>query len=235
MTITLADIAAYLDEALAVVRFGADQNGVYRASQRPVQRIGLALEPWPALGGWVAEARLDALVLHRPWQLDAAALPGDIGVLAYHLAFDAALTFGDNPRLAVALGLRTYMPFGGTVAVPLGMVGDINPTEQDAYLARLAAIFGAVPALRGRVTGPVRRVALVGALTDGLVRAAALDGVQLYITGQFRVPAARAQRETGLAVAAVGHAAGERWGLRALGAILRERWADLEVCLAEPA
>ncbi len=78
----------------------------------------------------------------------------------------------------------------------------------------------------------IARVAVVGAMTDALVREAAGRGADLYVTGQLRMPAGAAVTETGLAVVAVGHGRSEVWGLRALGEALRERWPGLRVVLA---
>lgn len=74
-------------------------------------------------------------------------------------------------------------------------------------------------------------MAVVGAMTDALVREAALRGADLYITGQLRKPALSAVKETGIAVVAAGHRRCEEWGLKALAGVLRERWFELEVVL----
>jgi putative NIF3 family GTP cyclohydrolase 1 type 2 len=77
----------------------------------------------------------------------------------------------------------------------------------------------------------VRRVALMGAMTESLVIWAAEQGADAYVTGQLRVPALSAVEQTGIGVIAVGHRRGELWALRALGHLLRERWAELDVVI----
>ena len=77
----------------------------------------------------------------------------------------------------------------------------------------------------------VKRVAVVGAMTDALVREAASRGADLYVTGQFRQPARNAVIETGINVIVVGHRRSELWGLRALAGVVRERWFRLEVII----
>lgn len=156
---------------------------------------------------------LDALFLHRPWRLPPDALRPEVGVLSSHLPFDEHLTTGDNALFAVALGLRTREVLGTKAGRPLGMVGDVDPLPAADALAR---------------------VAVVGAMTDELVREAVARGVELYVTGQLRAPARAAVRETGLAVAAVGHARAERWGLGALAGMLQRRWPALTVEVGGP-
>jgi len=76
-------------------------------------------------------------------------------------------------------------------------------------------------------------VAVVGAMTDALVREAAERGATLYITGQFRQPAKLAVAQTQIGVIVVGHRRSELWGLQALTGVVRERWSGLEVVNAQ--
>lgn len=231
----LNDIAAFLDQLFHSARYGDDQHGVYRASDRPVRRLGLALEPWPGLGAWVVAERLDALWLHRPWQLSASALPSTIGVLADHLAFDEQLTLGYNPRLAAALGLDALDVLGTKDRRPIGMIGVVPPQPAAVFQRRVADLFGGLEATLPAAApdGEVRRAAVVGAMTDALVRAAAAQGATMYLTGQLRQPARTAVADTAMHVLAVGHHRSELWGLHALAAALREHWPTLEVVVRD--
>ncbi len=229
----LADLAAFLDRLLRADRFrgGEDPNGVYRASERPVGTVGLLLDPRPGLPAWIAAEGIDALIVHRPWRLPLAELR-DIGVLAYHLAFDERLTLGYNPRLAAGLGMTDLDVLGRKAGRPIGMLGAVTEQPAAAILDRLDRLFLGLEATVDGASATIARVAVVGAMTDGLVREAAGRGAGLYVTGQLRAPARVAVAETGLGVAAVGHHRSEVWGLRALGDALQERWSSLRVVLA---
>ncbi len=229
MTLTLAAIADYLNSYLGSADIPNDQNGIYRPSSRPVKRIGLAIEPWTGIETWVQQEHLDALFLHRPWKLDIQALPEEIGILAYHLAFDLKLTFGLNRRLADVLQMTNLTPFAYKDGLPLGMIGNITSMPMNTFIEHLGETFGIVPTIERHYRETVSRVALVGAMTDILIREAAEQAVDLYITGQFRQPARRAVSETGMTVAIVGHTVGELWGIRTLASLLRERYTELEV------
>jgi putative NIF3 family GTP cyclohydrolase 1 type 2 len=220
LQLSLATLAADLDQFLASARFPQDQNGIYRPSQRPVSRIGLALEPWSGIGAWVRAERLDALFLHRPWHLDERELSPDIGILAYHLAFD--LTLGLNPLLADTLHMTSVVPFAFKDSLALGMLGNILSTPLDTFVALLADTFAVPPELPAIYTATVNRLAIVGAMNDAFIREAAAQDVQLYITGQFRQSARRAVHETRMTVAIIGHTPSELWGLCALATLLRQ-------------
>lgn len=231
MTLPLAAIADYLDSYLGSADIPNDQNGIYRPSQHTVKRIGLAIEPWIGIEKWVQHNHLDALFLHRPWKLDVQVLPEEIGILAYHLAFDLKLTFGFNRRLADVLQMTNLTSFAFKDGLPLGMIADISTTPMSTFVERLGETFGVAPTIDRPYRETISRVALVGAMTDDLIRKAAEQGVDLYITGQFRQPARKAVSETSMTVAVVGHTVGELWGIRTLASLLRERYAALDVVL----
>jgi len=230
---TLDDLAAFLDTVMVADRLPGldDPAGVWRASDRPVTTLGLSLEPWPGNGAWLAREEIDALFLHRPWRLDEHEV-GDLGVLAYHLAFDEALSLGFSSRLAAALGMTGVEVLGRKEGRPIGMIGDVPQQGWDGIVEELAGTFGGLDRADPGGARSVGRVAVVGAMTPALVHEAARRGADAYVTGQSRVPARTAVEETGLGTVAVGHRRSELWGLRALAAALRERWPGLRLVLA---
>lgn len=229
--IAIAELAQFLDHLFAVERYGDDQGGIYRAAARPVRRLGLALEPWPAIDEWALEERLDAVFLHRPWKLQPWQLP-TIGVVAYHLAFDERLTIGFNPRLADALQIAPIETLGEKAGRPIGMIGAVAEQSFADYVTLLDQVFGQHDEAQPAVEEPIGRVAVVGAMTDALVREAAERGARIYVTGQYRQPARRAVHETGIGVIAIGHRRSEIWGLRALVGVIREHWPTIDVVVA---
>ena len=227
----LDDLAAFLDDVLDVRRydFGGDTNGIYRTSRAPVQRIGLALEGSPEVAAWAQAERLNALFLHRPWKLDPNALPPDVGVLAYHLAFDERLTLGYNPWLAQVLTLQHLEVLGRKAGRPLGMIGQAAAVPFGTWVRRLMDVFGGLGDVHVPATPQVTAVAVVGAMNAQLVQDAYGAGAQVYVTGQMRTSAQEAVARTGIGVVAVGHRRSEAWGLRALASLLPTRFAGLDV------
>lgn len=230
---SFAGLGLFLDRLLLTTQFETvdDPAGVWHPSARPVAALGLLLDPWNDALAWVARERLDALVVHRPWGLALARL-GDIGVLAYHRAFDERLTLGFNPWLAEALGLGSPEVLGRKQGRPLGMIGDVPERAWDVFRDDLDREFGGLDRADAGDARTVARIAVVGAMTEGLVREAAARGAVAYVTGQLRVPARAAVAETGIGVVAVGHRRSEVWGMRTLARLLRERWPALRVVLA---
>lgn len=229
--LSIDDLTQFLDRFFTVERYGDDQGGVYRPAARPVRRLGLALEPWPTIDEWATHERLDAVFLHRPWKLQPWQLP-ELGILAYHLAFDERLTTGFNPRLAAVLQLSALATLGEKAGRPIGMIGAVPEQSFAEHVMLLDQVFGQHDEAYTAAEERIRRVAVVGAMTAALVREAAARGAQIYVTGQYRQPAREAVGETGIGVIAIGHRRSEIWGMRALAGVIRERWSSIEVVLA---
>ncbi len=239
--ILLNDVAHFLASEFTIDRYPQpEQGGVYHPSERPIQRLGLALEPFPDVATWVTDNQLDALWIHRPWQLDLTQLPPTLGVAYNHLPFDEHVTMGYNPRLATQLhATGTLEPLGFKQATretgeplpqrPIGMLFDTAMQNVGEWVRHTQTLFGGYDRIEPGRQRFIERVAVVGAMNDALVREAADRGGTLYLTGQYRPSAQKAVDETGIAVIALGHRRSEEWGLRALADILRQHWADLNV------
>jgi putative NIF3 family GTP cyclohydrolase 1 type 2 len=225
----LADVATFIGAGVDAGAFPDEPRILFIPSDRAVRRLGLALEPGPGLAEWVDAEGLDAVFLHRPWGVEDAGLPADVGVLASHAPFDHRLTVGAHPDLARDLGIRDPRPFGEKDGRVIGMIGGVEGEDAAKLVDRIARLFGGMDeVLPGRSS--IRRIAVVGAMTDALVREAAARGAELYLTGQMRQPGLRAAAETGIGVAAVGHGRSERYGLRLLAGMIARRFAGRITC-----
>ena len=232
---TLGGINSFLHLYFSAERFD-DQNGIYSASDealgRPIKRFGLMLEPFPKVANWTKENRFDALFIHRPWKLEKMTSP-EVGILAYHYAFDELLTTGYNPRLADVLLMGDIEVIGHKEGRPLGMIGDIPKMNVQTFHTQVKEVFGGLEGahIHSESAEEVTRVCVVGAMRDKLIREANERGANVYITGQYRDHAQKAVEDTGMNVLEIGHERCERWGLRALAGVLRERFAGLEVTI----
>lgn len=202
--------------------FPHDPPLVVIPTERPVHRLGFALQPDPGLAAWAAAERLDALFLHRPWGVEDAGLPGGVGVLASHHGFDARMTIGVHLRFARAMQMRDIHPLGDDPRAAPGMVGSVADADEAAVIARITNVFGGVEEVVPNGAPRIHRIAIVNAMTDALVRQAAARGAELYVTGQIRHPARRALTETGMAAIGIGHQRSEEYALRTLAEALEE-------------
>ncbi len=109
------------------------------------------------------------------------------------------------------------------------MIGNIpNQTFTELYNC-INQIFSGYEQIQAATQVEVNKIAVVGAMTDLLVKDAALHGADVYITGQFRQPATQAIIDTQIGFISIGHKRSETWGLRVLASILQQRWSNLEI------
>lgn len=224
----LHDIAAFLDTYLQASRYPAEQTSILRALDRPIARLGLAIEPTDAMS-LPKLNELDALLLHRWWGWESVSLRPEAGVLGYHQPFDDRLTLSDNPFLESLLGLSNAEPMHRGDGRLIGIVGDVPACDAASITALMTTTFAGLDLSAPPRKPIIRRVAAVNAMTAALVHDAHARGADLYVTGQFRMPAEATVAATGIGVIAIGHARLERWGLTCLASLLRERWPAMEI------
>jgi putative NIF3 family GTP cyclohydrolase 1 type 2 len=231
----LSDIADHLAGPTDADRYAerGDPAGVWVASDRPVRRLGLALDagkpPYPWADG------LDAVLIHRPFGLWPAHMPIGVGVLAYHAALDDRFSTGVNPDLSTTLGLAPDDEPLRRDGNPIGLIGRMpEPVSVQELFTRVRKAFGGIAGVWGAPMGETAALAHAGAMTEALIRDAAERGAGLYLTGQLRKPARQAVFDTGIVAIEVGQDRTEWWGLRRLGALVQERWSDISLIELPP-
>jgi dinuclear metal center YbgI/SA1388 family protein len=150
----------------------------------------------------------------------------DVNLAAYHLPLDAHPELGNNAILARAIGCEEHAPFGSYRGTPIGrrgtFPGDGVPVAE--LLARIEAATGYAPRLQGAGPERIRSIGIVsGAGADTLPEAVAL-GLDALLTGEPREHVMAEAREAGVHFIAAGHYATETFGVRALGALVAERF-----------
>ncbi len=197
-------------------------NGIWAAGDgRRVRRLGMALAGSAQVAEAACRQGVDALLLHRPWQLGP--LPPDKGVLVFHEALDERLTTGENPWLAERLGFTLGAGIGerrerplvslahSATALPLGEVMERVRAEGFDQ----GELWNPQP-----LDQPVHTIALANAMRPALVAMAASQGARLYLTGTLRPAAEPMLLQTEMAAMGLGAHPIERWGLDWLAATL---------------
>ena len=159
--------------------------------------------------GWL-KARLELLLAHQ------------INLFAYHLPLDAHPEFGNNAQFGARLGWVADARFGEQA---LGFIGTAPEALSAATLgALLHQRLGRVPTLVAGDGRPIRRVAWCTGGAQGYFEAAIAAGADAFVTGEISEPQAHYAAEMGVAFAACGHHASERYGAPALAAHVAQRF-----------
>jgi dinuclear metal center YbgI/SA1388 family protein len=150
-----------------------------------------------------------------------ALFEGDITLAAYHLALDAHPEIGNNAIVARHLGIENPERF-----LEWGFGGRLGePATLGELAARLQAATGREPQV---FEGGLERIERVAVITGGaakLVREAAAEGYDAYVTGEPAEPTLHLARELGIHFLAGGHYATETFGIKALAEKLAEEFS----------
>ena len=237
--IPLADLVAWLDRTLDLPAFAGDasNNGLQvEGASRGVSKVACGVDASPAFYAEALRRGAQLLLVHHgiSWGNSLARLAGpayrlvaplvraDHALYAAHLPRDAHPALGNNAQIAKALGLRGVRPFGVYRGFSIGVRGSFpRALPWEELKARFRAIcpggrFESADAGKKAV----RTVGIVsGGGADEFVQAVDA-GLDAFLTGEFGLQHWNAVQNSPIDLAAAGHYATERFGVRALGEAL---------------
>lgn len=185
------------------------------------------------------EQGADAILVHHGyfWRGEDAVITGlkrkriktlldrDVSLLAYHLPLDAHAEFGNNVQLARVLGLTPTGELLKQNNQIMGLVAELpEPISGDQLQQRISA---ALDREALHIDAPGRAIRRVGWCTGAAqqyIDQAAKLGLDAYISGEISEPTVHSAQEHGLHYFAAGHHATERYGVKALGEFLSQRF-----------
>ena len=231
------ELRVYLDTLLDAARFrDYCPNGLQVEGRERVRRVVCGVTASGALIEAAIASGADALLVHHGWFWKsedgrvtgfrkprmANLLAHDINLFAYHLPLDAHPVLGNNAQLALRLGWTIGGRFGeqdiGFVGVPAA------PATAGDLMRGMEATLGRAPLLIGDPQRKVARIAWCSGGAQGYFEDALATGADLFVSGEISEQTVHLVRETGMAFAAAGHHATERYGVMALGADLTEKF-----------
>jgi dinuclear metal center YbgI/SA1388 family protein len=248
-TLDRDELARFLDGLLDARRF-ADYcpNGLQVEGARQITRIVCGVTASLALVEAAVREGAQAVLVHHGWfwrgddprvigprrRRLATLLAHDISLFAYHLPLDVHPEYGNNVQLARQLGWPDGDAFGkdGLLRMAELDAPGAEPLSAAGLAASLRATLGREPLLVGELARPIRRIAwCTGGAHDSLQQA--IDaGADAYLSGEIAERTTHLAREAGVIYAAAGHHATERYGVQALGQVLRDRFG-LEVVFVD--
>ena len=230
------ELRAWLDSQLDAARFrDYCPNGLQVEGRERIRRIVCGVTASQALIEAAAERGADALLVHHGWfwkaedgrvtgfrkRRMARLLAHDINLFAYHLPLDAHPALGNNAQLALRLG---WTPDGRFGEQDIGFVGaPAAPLSAGDLMRQMAAALGRTPLLIGDPERKVARIAWCSGGAQDYFEDALATGADLFVSGEISEQTVHLARETGMAFAAAGHHATERYGAPAMAAHVAAR------------
>lgn len=239
MSVELLELVAALDVHLKVDDFkDYCPNGLQVEASRTIKKIVTGVTASQALIDQAIAVKADALLVHHGyfWKGEAETLTGmkgkrvaalmrnNISLIAYHLPLDAHPVLGNNQQLATVMGWQVTGVMDSP-SWPLGLVGELlQPLTAAALAQDLTAKLGQPPLHLAGHQRLIKTLAwCTGSAEGGIYRAAEL-GVDAFISGEVSEQTLHAAQELGIDYFAAGHHATERYGVKALGEWIAEKW-----------
>ena len=148
-----------------------------------------------------------------------------ISLLAYHLPLDAHAELGNNAMLAHELGFTVTAGLDDSAA-PIGLCGELaKPMLLQELAGHIQQRLQRAPMVIGDEQRTVSSVAWCTGAAQSYIEKAAAKGVDCFISGEISEPTVHLARELGVAYLSAGHHATERYGVKALGEHLQQKFA----------
>lgn len=239
--IKLLDLVAYSNALLNSDAF-ADYcpNGLQVEGRPEVRRLVSGVTASQALVDAARDAGADLLLVHHGyfWKGEdpcvtgmkrrrlAGLLAADMSLLAYHLPLDAHAELGNNAMLGKLLGIPIEAWFGDGRGADIACHGRLpQPLSSAAFGERIATTLGRAPQFISGGEHAVSRVGWCSGAAQSYIEAAAAHGLDAFVSGEISEQTVHVARECGIHFYAAGHHATERYGVRALGDHLAQRFA----------
>lgn len=240
MTIELNKMLAEINKTLRPELFNDYcPNGLQVEGRAVVRHLVSGVTASQRLLDAAIEQGADAIIVHHGyfWRGEDAVITGlkrrrlktlldaDISLLAYHLPLDAHAELGNNVQLAQVLGLTPTGELMRQNNQVMGLVCDLGEKiSVHALQQRIALALNRQPLLIEGGDGLISRVALCTGAAQQYIEQAAAAGADVYISGEISEQTVHSAREHGVHYFAAGHHATERYGIKALGDWVAQRF-----------
>lgn len=233
---------AYCNELLQTQRFrDYCPNGLQIEGRAAIHKVITGVTACQALIDAAIAEQADAIVVHHGyfWKGEDACLTGirrqriktlldaDISLFAYHLPLDAHAELGNNAQLARHLQFKVLSSFGGQVGQPdIAWLGETAASMTAIEMSQhIETTLHRAPQVIASGPEGIRRVAWCTGAAQSYFEQAIQQGIDAFISGEISEQTVHTAREYGVHYFAAGHHATERYGVRALGQHLAEKFA----------
>lgn len=232
--VTLQELTLYLEGLLKCNLFtDYGPNGLQVEGTQSITRIATAVSASVATIEKAIAQDVQALIVHHGmfWSKDPLPAVGtkrkklelliqnNISLLAYHLPLDAHQHYGNNWKAARDMGWEDLEPFA-----EIGVKGTFSTRSIETFQEELEDYYDHPAHFAPGASKEVSSAALVSGGAHRLYPEAAALRVDCYITGSFDEPNWYQASEEGTHFFAMGHAATEVIGPKALSTHLAEQF-----------
>jgi len=239
--VEISELVKYTNNLLEADKFrDYCPNGLQIEGRHEINNLISGVTASSALIDAAIDKDADAILVHHGyfWNGENACITGikknrikklinaEINLVAYHLPLDAHAIYGNNVQLALVLSLTTRGTFNTGSGPDIGMYGELTaPMSGKEFSGFITAQLGRTPT---HIPGDKKLIRTIGWCTGGAqqyIDNAVSLGLDAYLTGEVSEQTVHIARESGTHFFAAGHHATERYGAKALGGHLSEKFS----------
>jgi dinuclear metal center YbgI/SA1388 family protein len=233
------ELELFLNDYLKTEEFNDScPNGLQVEGKKDINRIITGVSASVELFEKAISEKVDAIIVHHGliWDFERPLYRGgyrerirlllqnNINLFAYHLPLDAHPELGNNAQLAKFLDMRNIRPFGDYKGQYIGISGKIAFSSKEECFAKIKKI------VKRNLTifpfGPdnIKNVGIISGAAQKEIKQAVSAGLDLFITGEVSEHIMHYAKEEGIHFVSAGHYATEKFGIIALGNLLKQKF-----------
>lgn len=211
-------------------------NGLQVEGKPTINKIVTGVTACMALLEQAKAVGADAVLVHHGyfWRGEAPEVVGikmrrlkfllahDINLFAYHLPLDAHAEIGNNVMLGKVLGLAIDGWLDDKKMIAFSRLPQTQSLQTIA--GHVSEKLHRQPQVIGDMNKSVNTVAWCTGAAQGYIEQAIAKDIDVFISGEISEPTVHLARESNTAYIAAGHHVTERYGIKALGEHLVERF-----------
>ena len=238
--IWLKELTEYLNCSMEIENFSDYcPNGLQVEGKEEITRLVTGVTASQALIDAAVDWGASAILVHHGyfWRGESPRLLGhrrkrlstllknDISLFAYHLPLDAHPEFGNNVCFGRMLGIKEHEPLFKRPSDGFGNFGQLSSEIKiDELVDRIRSLTNREPLLIRGSNPIVRRIAWCTGAAQASIDAAISVGADVYISGEVSEQTYHIAKEENISYIGAGHHATERYGVKALGEHLENRF-----------
>lgn len=211
-------------------------NGLQVEGKSSIKKVVTGVTASMALLEKAQEVNADAVLVHHGyfWRGEAQEVTGikmrrlkfllayNLNLFAYHLPLDAHPNIGNNVMLGKMLGLEVDGWLDDENMIATSMLS--KELTLNAFADHVSTKLNRKAQVIGDANKSVKTVAWCTGAAQGYIEQAIANNVDVFVSGEISEPTVHLARESNTAYIAAGHHATERYGIRALGEHLAEKF-----------
>jgi len=153
----------------------------------------------------------------------------NITLLSYHLYLDNHPTLGNNAQLIKLLRAKLGQPFGDQEGVFWGFEGSYSkPVPEEVFRKKINSL---CPGTRyfGKGSGKISRFGIVTGGGAYIIKEAIDKKLDAFLTGEIVESLPAMTQEAGIHYYALGHYNSEKFGVKAIGEVLKKKFPKVEI------